>query len=150
MKRTFQGDPRLVMGANGTTLKFIGGQPVMDAGLENYILIRLFTKQGWVGNYLFPDLDNQIGTDFEEVASGTLTLQKLIDIEKAAERALKKLVDTGFAESVRAEVFNPQTDNLRLNITVKQPDQEAETLTLNRVNSVWRSQFDDPAYKKIA
>jgi phage gp46-like protein len=149
MKRTFQGDPRLVIGTNGTTLKFTGGQPVMDAGLENYILHRLFVKQGWVGNFLFPDTNNQIGTDFEETASGTLTLQKLTDIEKAGERALKKLEDTGFAESVRVEVFNPNADSLRVEITVKQPDQEAEQLTLSRVNSVWRSQFLDPAYEKI-
>jgi len=150
MKRTFQGDTRLIIEPNGTTLTFTGGQPVMDAGLENYILHRLFVKQGWAGNYLFSDPNNQSGTDFEETAAGTLTLQKLTDIEKAGERALKKLQDTGFAESIHIEVFNPSADSLRIEITIKQPDQKAEQLTLSRVNSIWRSQFLNPAYEKVA
>jgi len=148
-KRTFQGDPRLVMGPNGTTLKFIGGQPVMDAGLENYILHRLGVKEGWVGNYLFPETVNQLGTDFEEVTSGAITMRKITDIEKAGERVLAKLVETGFAESISVEVSNPTGNNLDMKVVIKRPEQDAEILSLSRVNLVWSSQLNDPAHLKL-
>jgi phage gp46-like protein len=148
-KRTFQGDPRMILGENGSTIKFVGGQPIMDAGLENYILHRLFVKKDWPGNYLFSNLDEQYGSDFEDKLSGAITLDGITDAEKAGEKALAKLVETGLAESVSVEIFNPTGDNLTVYITVKRPNEEAQTVALSRTNLIWQSQTDDPAHRKL-
>lgn len=121
----------------------------MDAGLENYILHRLFVKKDWPGNYLFSNLDEQYGSDFEDKLSGAITLDGITDAEKAGEKALAKLVETGLAESVSVEIFNPTGDNLTVYITVKRPNEEAQTVALSRTNLIWQSQTDDPAHRKL-
>ena len=47
----WDGEPKLCMTANGADWEIRGGQPVMDAGLENWALYSMFTKPGWWGNY---------------------------------------------------------------------------------------------------
>jgi hypothetical protein len=41
MSLVFQGDPRLFLDKNGAYIAFSGGQPVMDRGFENVVLILL-------------------------------------------------------------------------------------------------------------
>jgi phage gp46-like protein len=149
VKRTFQGDPRLILGADGATIKFVGGQPVMDGGLENYVLIALFTKPGWVGNIFFDDPLQKIGSDFEEVSSRAITLTSLNDTEEATERALEDMKTSGLAESIIVEASNPSGDQLKLLITITRPNQDAQELTLTRNNLNWQMQISDPAHKKI-
>ena len=45
----FQGDPRLVLTEEGSEIIWKGGQPVLDQGVENVVLIDLFTN----GSQLF-------------------------------------------------------------------------------------------------
>ena len=42
----FQGEPKIFVDKNGAFTKYKGGQPIMDAGLENTVLISLGTKPG--------------------------------------------------------------------------------------------------------
>ena len=69
----YQGDPKIILTENGATLKFVGGQPVMDRGLENFALISLLTKTGWAGNFFIRAEADKIGSDFEEAALNTRT-----------------------------------------------------------------------------
>ena len=46
----FQGDVAVSITEDGAKMKFINGQPVMDQGLENAVLISLFTKKGYFEN----------------------------------------------------------------------------------------------------
>lgn len=80
-----QGDPRLILGPDGSRLQFTGGQPLMDGGLENQVLIALFTSPGWCGNAL---LDYPVGSDFEIACNQPITRSVLNTIRNAAERAL--------------------------------------------------------------
>ena len=77
MTNNYQGDPRLFLDENGSYLKFKGGQPVMDKGLENMVYIKLFTSKGWAGNTLFSNPANHIGSDFELSLEAPITLQSL-------------------------------------------------------------------------
>ena len=83
MTDIYQGDPRLFLDSDGSFLKFTGGQPVMDRGLENIVLISLFTRPGWPGNVLFQDENQKIGSDFLDIANQSITLRLLLKTHRA-------------------------------------------------------------------
>jgi len=127
----FGGDPKLFFTENGFDLRFVAGQPVMEKGLENQAFISLFTKEGWCGNAFLPP-ENRVGSDYEDTCSGAITLAKLADIENSAVRAM---TSKAFPH-VDARAFNPKSDHLRVEITVK----GGGVLSLSREGALWRNQ----------
>ncbi len=136
------GDPRLIMTPNGTRLQFTGGQPLMDAGLENLVLISLFTNEGWCGNGF---MKSAIGSDFEEACNQPITRQALLEIKSAAERAL---IDPALGR-VSVTVTNPQGHRLSVRIRIEPPASNPRELTLSRNGANWINQATDPAYRQI-
>lgn len=140
----FYGDPKLFLGQNGSSLVFKGGQPVMDGGLENQASISLFTSTGWWGNDLISDADKQIGSDFEETARGTITLQKLRDIEKSSVSALQYQA----YGDIEATAINQVSSRIDLLIRITSPGKDVEELRVTRNGQNWQNQAVDPAYEK--
>jgi hypothetical protein len=136
MMNRFTGDPKLYLTASGSDIIFKGGQPVMDSGLENLASISLFTAPGWWANSLTTDENKKIGSDFEETAKGSITLQKLSDIEKAYENTLD---NPAFGE-VSADVINPENWRLDVSGTIKPPGKDIEQLRLTRNGQNWINQ----------
>ena len=137
----FSGDPRLILGVNGWTIDYEGGQPVMDAGLENFVIISLFTRPGWCGNaYLSPV--EQIGSDFLDTCGQALTLQTLADIENAALRALK----SDLLPNVSVSVVNPNGWDLQITINL---GNGASPMILKRNNALWSNQANNPASGRL-
>lgn len=142
----FEGDPKLILTIDGADLVYRDGQPVMDSGLENNALIALFTQPGWVGNVLLDD-DQQIGSDFESQARGTLTLSKLGDIENAASRALSSDLQT-LTEN-NAEITNPIGNQLNMLLRLAPPGEDVNLLLTSKNGLNWRSQALNPANEKV-
>ena len=114
----FQGDPRLVLTPDGVDLEYQGGQPVMDQGVENHVLISLFTRaeapdtgEPWCGNAFQPSA-SKLGSDFEARASQPITLAGLALVERAAASALSSPL---FGAATVA-VTNPVADYLDVRI----------------------------------
>ena len=89
----FTGDPALFIDENKTYLIVRGGQPLMDAGIYNAVIISLFTRfeadgKPWPGNLLFDTEAQQVGSDFELACQQPLTIAAFNDIRDAAEKAL--------------------------------------------------------------
>ena len=145
----FQGDPRLILTANGSTIRFVGGQPIMDAGVENYILISLFTLPGWCGNFLMQTPEQRVGSDFEIEAAKPITKKSQNDVKEAAERALADGVSSGLFASVSVEVTNPTGLMRYVRIIVASPGGELTDILLIQNGLNWLAQATDPAYKKI-
>lgn len=142
---SYQGDPKLVLGKDGASLVYKGGQPIMDQGIENFILISLFSAEGWAGNALIDDPDKKIGSDFEESTKGPITLSKLNDIRQAAERALQNPT----LGMVTVNVTNPRADDIRVEIIVEPPGQDVATLIITRDGQLWLNQAINPANERI-
>lgn len=138
MSDRFQGDPKLYLTPSGSTLRFEGGQPVMDGGLENLASISLFTAPGWWGNSLLPEEDRKIGSDFEQIARGAITLQKLTDIKQSAENAL----DNPAFGGADATVTNPVNWRIDMTAVITPPGQDIEELSLSRNGQNWINQAD--------
>ena len=141
----FQGDPYLTLGPNGSRLHYTGGQPLMDQGIENLILISLFTRQGWAGNTFFPDTNQRIGSDFVEAANQPITITSLTDVEQAAVRAL----DSPVFGRVTATAVNPVSDRLVVTIRVEPPGQDSRTIILTRNGLNWQAQAANPANARV-
>lgn len=131
-------DPRLILSADGSRLQFVGGQPLLDHGLENLVMISLFTSPGWVGNRF---MVSAIGSDFEQACNQPITLQALDRIRDTAQRALALTI----LGKVVVTVTNPNSN--RLNVLVQCARLGA--VTLSRENGNWSFQVSDPAYRKV-
>jgi uncharacterized repeat protein (TIGR02543 family) len=128
----YEGDPKLYLTDNGAELRYRGGQPVMERGLENQALISLFTREGgWCGNAFLPP-ENRVGSDYEATCAGSITRSKLADIEDAAVRAMQ----SNAFQQVDAQAHNPKADHLRVEITAKGGD----VLSLSRESGLWQNQ----------
>jgi phage gp46-like protein len=147
-KTIFQGDPKIYITLNGANLDFRGGQPVMDQGLENYALLQLFTKSGWIGNALFSDPNQKIGSDFEEANKAPITVSSLNDVRDAAEKALQIMVDSGLASEIIVDTTNPSGSIRQTNILIRPVGADAFQLSVSKNGANWIAQIKDPAYLK--
>jgi hypothetical protein len=141
MTDIFEGDVMILMTPDGADIVYKGGQPLMDTGVSNQALISLFTKPGWAGNIFTPP-ENRIGSDFEDVCRGSITLQRLNDIENAAERALTSKT----FPSVTVDLNNPAADNLYIRAALS----PGGALNLVREGALWKNQAADPAYRRAS
>jgi len=136
----FSGDPRIILSPAGSNLDFEGGQPVMDAGLENQAIISLFTRPGWCGNAYLAGPE-QIGSAFLDACSQALSVATLVDIQNAASLAMK----SDLFPNVIVTVSNPNGWDLRITITLA----NGQALTLDRRGSLWSSQSNNPASARM-
>jgi phage gp46-like protein len=149
MSDPYQGDPKVTITADGSEMTFVGGQPIMDQGLENDAFIGLFTKKGWCGNIFFSDPNQKIGSDFEDVANQTITVTSLNDSANAAQKALQPMIDSGVASNVIAQASNPEGKQLQVAVLIEPPGRDLNVLLLNKNGPNWVSQKIDPAYLKV-
>jgi hypothetical protein len=144
MTDRFQGDPYLTITQDGAEMTFVGGQPVMDPGLENQANISLFTSEGWWGNILEDDPDKKIGSDFEKISKEPITLENLKRLRKSGIAALQspafKTVD-GFID-------NSQHNRTDFRAVVTPPSGVEAELLLSKSGQNWINQKNDPAHLK--
>jgi len=141
----YQGDPRMTLDENGANLVYRDGQPLMDRGLENPVLIALFTKRGWAGNALFRNPNQRVESDFVAAHEQPITLSALNEIRDAAEKALI----TPVFGTVTVVTNNPRANVVSSVITIEPPGSDIQTLIVSRNGLNWISQIIDPAYRKI-
>lgn len=144
---TYQGDVAFKINQEGSSFKFIEGQPVMDGGFENAVLISLFTKPNWAGNE-FLTLDSQkIGSDFLDSMNLPINLEGLNRRRDAASKSLEWAKQKGLFQDVFVEVTNPNSNTILVNIRITPPNGADVDLTLENVGANWRIQRDDPAHR---
>ncbi|MHA1287294.1 MAG: hypothetical protein ACTSPB_07810 [Candidatus Thorarchaeota archaeon] len=112
----YEGDPKIFINENGPNLQINQGQPVMDQGLWNAVIISLFTKPNWAGNVLFTGPYEKIGSVFEYEAQQTISVDMLNKVNNAAQLALKWLTDNGSVDLVNTRVRNPAGHNIEVTI----------------------------------
>lgn len=140
MANVYQGDPIKYITSEGSSLKFIGGQPKMDAGYVNAIKYSLFVVD-WVGNMFFEG-DQILKSDFETAHEETITLSQLLNIEDAAARSLQWLVNNGtfFKLNVTSSMEDSDSSITTI-IDVILPDTVSKRYTVKRFPDRW--QFEE-------
>lgn len=144
----FQGDPAIKITEQGATMKFISGQPIMDQGLENYVIISLFTKKGWWGNVLFKDENQKIGSDFERERT-IVDIQTINDVNDDADVALQPMKNTNLSSKNEITVTNPYTDQIWTDIKIYPPGRDVQELLFFKNGVNWISQAKYPAHERF-
>jgi len=148
MTTYFDGEPRIFIGQNGAYFKFRGGQPVMDAGIENAAIISLYTREGWAGNYLFDNTNEQVGSKFEEANEKPITRQSLLDRIDAAEKAMEWMINSNLASEIPIDVSNPSGIRVDYTIRIQPPGRDLAEIILTKNGLNWQEQVMNPAGEK--
>jgi phage gp46-like protein len=144
----FGGDVRLWPGPDGVTAKFINGQPIMDQGFENYVIIKLFTRMGWVGNHFIRNTKQKFGSRFEKAHDQPINLRALRDIEKAGEQALEVMIEDGLASKITVTASNPASNRIDTLVQIANPGQDLFQLLITKNGINWIAQIVDPANER--
>ena len=142
----FQGDPAVKITANGAEMVFKGGQPVLDQGLHNAVLISLFTKPGYWGNSILPE-SQQIGSEYEQQRT-IIDIQTIDDINRLAEDALSWMTETGLASEIEVETTIP-AGQVMTNIRIKPPGEDIQNFIFTANGQNWISQATNPASEQL-
>jgi hypothetical protein len=143
----WSGDPRITITPNGADFTYRSGQPVMDQGVGNQLVLALFTRKKdprtgfpWCGN-VFLQPRQRVGSDFLAVAEGVLTISTVTqDIPNAAKAALD---DPIFAVK-SVDVTNPVANYVKAQITVGVGD-----LTIKGNRDNWQAEYMNPASRRL-
>lgn len=139
MALQYQGDVKLTISPyEDGGINYNLGQPDMDTGLENAIIISLGTKPGWWGNLLMDKESKKIGSNYDELTHDILNFNQLRKIEKETEKALDWMKQVGIIEKVESIVSNPQSDRIENLIKITKPGGIVEIFQLN-----WDQQFQE-------
>jgi phage gp46-like protein len=136
MTDIYQGDPLQIMTADGVDMNIKGGQPEMDQGLNNFVNISLFTREGWFGNIFLKDANQKVGSKYLATSEKPITITSLNDTRLAAEKALKSPV----VGKVLSTVTNPRKDHLNTDIEIQPPGQDAQQIQLSQNGANWINQ----------
>lgn len=146
----YAGDPAVTITPDGAKMKFINGQPVMDQGLENAVLISLFTKKGYWGNALITEESKKIGSDVEVTAlEPIVSIQSVNNMTDAIDRALKWMTDTKLSQENEITVTNPSSNNLKATIKITPPGRDSQTLLFLKNGINWIGQAHNPASGRL-
>ena len=145
MADLFDGDPYITIDEDGAEFLFIGGQPVMDQGLENHVNIALLTEPGWWGNDLEIQDSRKISSKYLGESRKPINRQMLLDTTKAAE---SDVAGDEF-ELVLAVTRNRISQQVDTVIVYTPTSRDPETLLLTRSGQNWISQRDNPAHEQV-
>ncbi len=115
----------------------------MDKGLENFVLISLFTRKGWFGNSFVRERFH-IGSDFQSAMEAPITMESFNNIRFAAEKALNH----SSIGKITVDVSNPIYFRLNVLIRIEPPGQPEENFLLTKDGLNWFFQKTDPANVK--
>lgn len=143
-----QGDPKIAIDSDGVDLVFKGGQPIMDSGLENAILISLFSGAEWFGN-AFSQPSSRIESRFYPLSLKAITASRLAELERAAKADLKALVAQGVIADPIVRASNPSGNRIMVEITISPPGAKTEVILLSRYGANWSVQTTNPASARV-
>jgi phage gp46-like protein len=147
----FDGDPRVEIEQNGAEIYFVGGQPIMDRGLENAAILSLFTDSNWEGNALLTGPSEAIGSDFEKTATDeAITLTTLDRLADLGRKALAWMLTLKVASAVDVQMTNPTGRQIEAAVTIAPPGGgAADVLLITRNGPNWIAQKLDPVSARL-
>jgi hypothetical protein len=140
-----EGDPKLFFGANGATLSFINGLPVMDNEFENVVNLQILVNSDSPLNRLSSSIDETIGSNLPVEIQKTITRDQMQIVESAAVDALSSLVDQGIFKSVSARMAYITNEGYGLELTITPPVGSDKKLSFVRYNENWISRQSLPS-----
>lgn len=134
----YEGDVKLSLSPDESGIKYVQGQPVMTGGIDNAVLISLYTTPGWWANVIITNESEKLGSEYQAVTKEPIKSGQLQRIQDKAIKDLEWMINEGISEENQAESINPEADRIETTITVKRPLLGAENYEVN-----WDRQFGE-------
>lgn len=144
----FQGDPAITITEEGASMTFKGGQPVMDQGLENAVILSLYTKKGYWGNTLLRKESQKIGSDFSEIRT-VVNIDTINDYTDDATGALRWMKTENIASKIDISITNPYNDQIYSDIKITPPGQDTQELLFFKNGINWINQAANPSHERV-
>jgi phage gp46-like protein len=143
MTSIYQGDPLLSNSGSGLTITVKGGQPKLDNGLTNAVLLSLF-HDPWFMNSVIEDELQHIGSDFTSyIASNPITVSNLNTARSIAIKSLQWLIDDHAASEIDVRLRNPNGSIIQVLVLVKPPGKTAIAILATKYGLNWKIQLSE-------
>lgn len=129
MSNIFYGDPLLTFTPDGGALTIQGGQPKMHQGLENAILISVFSTDWWA-NSLVP-VAQRLQSKMPDLLRGTLSDERINQAIDGLNRSLLWLVTSKIADSIDVSIEVQNVNAAVITIGVVEPSGQKSAYRLN-------------------
>lgn len=130
------GDPKMFQTADGFSLKFEGGVPVMEKGFENSALLSIGTED-YYQNPLATQAGDVMAGNFIEESKKAITINQIRVIEEAAKQCFLWMITDGLAKSVDAVMSNVTGLGYKIEISIVSPTDEKAILIYNKNGENW-------------
>jgi len=142
MSIRYSGDPLLSNNGNGITITFKGGQPVLDSGIYNAIILSLFFKP-WFMNSVIEDSLEHIGSEFTSyLVNNTITIGTLNTARNIALKSLSWLISENIASEVDVRLRNPNGSVIQVLVLIKPPGKTIIAILATKYGLNWKLQLD--------
>lgn len=142
MTSIYQGDPLLSSSGSGLTITVLGGQPKMDNGLINAVLLTLF-HDPWFMNAVIEDELQHIGSEFTSyLASNPITVSNLSTARSIAFKSLQWLLADQVASEIDVRLRNPNGTVVQVLVLIKPPGKTAIVILASKYGLNWKIQLD--------
>jgi hypothetical protein len=132
-----EGDPKLFFSADGATLRFQNGVPIMDNEFENLVNLQVIVNQNTPLNRIASNINEMIGSTLPDEITKTITRDQMEIIESAAEQSLSSLVESGVFQSVTARMSYVSNLGYTLDIAIIPPTGPEKKLSFVRYSENW-------------
>lgn len=142
MSTRYSGDPLLSNNGNGITITFKGGQPILDPGIYNAIVLSLFFKP-WFMNAVIEDSLEHIGSEFTSyLVNNTITIGTLNTARNIALKSLSWLISENIASEVDVRLRNPNGSVIQVLVLIKPPGKTVIAILATKYGLNWKIQLD--------
>jgi phage gp46-like protein len=137
----YQGDLLLSTSGDGLTVTFTGGQPKLDNGLTNSVILSLF-HDPWFMNAVIEDELEHIGSAFTSyLAKNPITVSNLNTARDIALKSLQWLIDDNAASEIDVRVRNPNGTIIQVLVMVRPPGETAIAILATKYGLNWKIQL---------
>jgi phage gp46-like protein len=116
----YDGDLKLYETGVGPDIIIQNGLVTRDEGLENAVYISIFSPDWW-GNDISEDSE-KTKSKLEELMSGNLTTQNILDIEEEIKSVLQWMIDDNIVKSIAVSTEVPAVGYLYILIELSEPE----------------------------
>lgn len=142
MSTRYSGDPLFSNNGNGITITFKGGQPTLDSGLINSVVLSLFFKP-WFMNSVIEDSLEHIGSEFTTyLVNNTITVGTLNTARNIALKSLSWLIAENIASEVDVRLRNPNGSVIQVLVLIKPPGKTIIAILATKYGLNWKLQLD--------
>jgi len=143
MTSIYQGDPLLNSNGNGLDIIVLGGQPKLDNGLTNSVILSLFCEP-WFMNVIMEEDIEHVGSEFIGfLQTNPITISNLNKARSIALKDLQWMIDEKLVSEVDVRLKNPNGTVIQVLILIKPPGKTAIAILATKYGLNWKIQLEE-------